>query len=146
MATSMSMSTNLSPPYAHYQWPPEQEEALRRARRLEWASIGALSASIVAVAVVMGASQTMKAMWVEDTVSLIPSVAFLVGVHFRHKPPDDRFPYGYHRAMLIAYLAGSVALFGFGVYILGDSVAKLVMAEHPTIQSVWLFGHRVWLG
>ena len=94
----------------------------------------------------MGASQAMKAMWVEDLVSLIPSSAFLVGAHYRRKAPDDEFPYGYRRAVLVAYLAGSVALFGFGLWILGDSVYKLVTAEHPTIQTVSLFGHRVWLG
>jgi divalent metal cation (Fe/Co/Zn/Cd) transporter len=48
--------------------------------------------------------------------------------------------------VLIAFLTGSVALFGFGVYLLIDSVTKLVMAEHPTIQTVELFGTRVWLG
>jgi divalent metal cation (Fe/Co/Zn/Cd) transporter len=39
-----------------------------------------------------------------------------------------------------------VALFGFGLYILGDSVFKLVMAERPNIQTVEIFGRRVWLG
>jgi divalent metal cation (Fe/Co/Zn/Cd) transporter len=47
---------------------------------------------------------------------------------------------------MISCLCGSLALFGFGAYILIDSVIKLIMAEHPTIQTIELFGQRVWLG
>jgi cation diffusion facilitator family transporter len=133
-------------PFPDYKLPPGKEAALRRARRIEWWSIFFLLTIIATVGLTMGMSQAMKAMWVEDTVSLIPSSAFLIGAYFRRKPPDAQFPYGYRRAVLIAFLAGSVALFAFGLYILGDSVFKLVMAEHPTIQTIELFGRRVWLG
>ena len=47
---------------------------------------------------------------------------------------------------MIAFLAAAVALLGFGLYIFIDSVAKLIEAQPPTIQTVELFGHRVWLG
>ena len=133
-------------PFDDFDLPPDKENALRRARRLEWWSLFFLFTIIVTVGLTMGMSQAMKAMWVEDTVSLIPSSAFLVGAYFRRKPPDEQFPYGYRRAVLIAFLAGSVALFAFGLYILGDSLYKLVVAEHPTIQTVEIFGRRVWLG
>src|SRR4051794_18049792 len=103
--------------------------------------------SIIAViGVTMGSSQTMKAVWTEDLLSLIPPIAFLVGVHYRAKPANPDFPYGYRRAILIAFLAGALALFGFGGWILFDSVTKLVTAEHPTVGTVRLFGTRVWLG
>jgi cation diffusion facilitator family transporter len=133
-------------PFPDYELPPEKEAVLRRARRVEWWTIFFLLTIIAVVGLVMGMSQTMKAMWVEDTLSLVPPVAFLVGVYYRRKPPDDEFPYGYRRAVLVASLAGSVALFGFGLYILGDSVFKLFMAERPNIQTVEIFGQRVWLG
>lgn len=136
----------MNPPFSDYDLPPDKEETLHRARRVEWWSVAFQFTTVTAVGLAMGASQTMKAMWVEDLVSLIPSAAFLLGAHYRRKPPDDRYPYGYRRAVLIAYLAGSVALFGFGLYILGDSVVKLVTAEHPTIGTVGVFGRRVWLG
>src|SRR5947209_655820 len=113
-------------PYPDYQLPPDKEALLRRARRVAWASIALLATIIAAVGLTMGSSQTMKAMWVEDAVSLIPSVAFLVGIHYRRKPPDDRFPYAYRRAVLIAFLAGAVTLLGFGLWMAGDSVYKLV--------------------
>lgn len=133
-------------PEADFQLPPEKEAALGRARRVEWCSILFMLTIIAALGLVMGASQAMKAMWVEDVVSLIPSAAFLLGAHYRRKAPDAQFPYGYRRAVLIAFLAGSVALLGFGLYILGESVYKLAAAEHPTIQTAELFGRRVWLG
>jgi divalent metal cation (Fe/Co/Zn/Cd) transporter len=136
----------MNPPFAAFRVPQEKRDALSRACRIEWITLGFLASAIVALGVTMGASQTMKAMWVEDTLTLIPSAAFLLGAHYRRKPPDDRFPYGYRRAVLIAYLAGAMTLLGFGLYILGDSAYKLVKAEHPTIQTIRLFGHRVWLG
>jgi divalent metal cation (Fe/Co/Zn/Cd) transporter len=122
---------NAGAPYPDFELPPEKEAALKRARRIEWLAIFFLFTIIVTLGFTMGMSQAMKAMWIEDTVSLIPSSAFLIGVYYRRRPPDAQFPYGYRRAVLIAFLAGSVALFAFGLYILGDSVYKLVMADHP---------------
>jgi len=129
-----------------FELPEDRKQLLQRAKRVEWASIGALLSIVLLLGFTMGASQTMKAMWMEDTLSLIPSTAFLIGAHFRGKPPDEDFPYGYRRAVLIAFLCGSVALFGLGVYMLGDSVWKLIEGQHPTIQTIGIFGHRIWLG
>lgn len=129
-----------------YNLPPEKEEALRRVKRLEWASIFFLGTIILALGLTMGASQAMKAMWLEDTLSLVPTTAVLIGIYFRRKPPDERFPYGYRRAVQICFLAGSVALFGFGLYILIESIYKLIIGEHPTIQTMEIFGQRIWLG
>jgi divalent metal cation (Fe/Co/Zn/Cd) transporter len=129
-----------------YCMPAEKECVLQKATRLEWIFLGFLLSIIVVMALVMGSSQTMKAMWIEDTLSLVPSGAFLLGVHFRHKAPDEAYPYGYRRAVLVAFLCGAVTLFGFGLYILGDSASKLITAEHPIIQTVEIFGKRIWLG
>jgi cation diffusion facilitator family transporter len=131
---------------APYELPPDKARALQKAIHIEWASIGFLLSIVVLMAVVMGSSQMMKAMWFEDTLSLVPSCCFLVGAHFRKKMPDEAYPYGYRRAVLVAFLCGAVALFGFGLFLLGDSLFKLIKAEHPTIQTVWLLGKPVWLG
>lgn len=131
---------------ADYSLPPEKAEVLRQAKRVEWIFIALLISIIFVMALVMGSSQTMKAMWIEDTLSLVPSCSFLIGIHFRHKPPDEAFPYGYRRAVLVGFMAGAITLLGFGLYILGDSVAKLVAAEHPIVQTVHLFGRPIWLG
>jgi cation diffusion facilitator family transporter len=129
-----------------YQMPEDKQRTLRKAVRLEWIFLGLLISIIGVMAVVMGSSQTMKTMWIEDTLSVIPSCSFLIGARLRNKTPNEAYPYGYRRAVLVGFLSGALALFGLGVYLLGDSLVKLVTAEHPTVQTVTVFGRRVWLG
>ncbi len=129
-----------------YELPPEKEAALRRAVRLEWTTIAFMVSIIAAIGFTMGGSETMKAVWTEDALSLLPPIAFLIGTHYRDRPANAQFPYGYRRAILIAYLCSALALCAFGLYILGDSLIKLFMAEHPTIGTVEIFGRRMWLG
>jgi cation diffusion facilitator family transporter len=129
-----------------YNLPDDKVETLERARRLEYWSLFFLLTIIVVLGLTMGASQAMKAMWTEDFLSLVPTSSVLIGIYFRRKRPNEQYPYGYRRAVQICFLAGAVAVFGFGLYILIDSVIKLIMAHHPTIQTIELFGTRVWLG
>jgi cation diffusion facilitator family transporter len=136
----------MSHPGADFDLPPDKQRAMARAKRICWASIVLLISIIGVIAVVMGSSQTMKAMWVEDVVSLVAPIAFLVGAKYRTREPNPTFPYGYRRAVLVAFQSGAVALFFIGVYMFGDSLLKLLKAERPTIQSVVLFGHQIWLG
>lgn len=131
---------------ANFDLPQDKQRALQKARRLTWLSIIFMATIISAVAFTAGASQTMKAMWIEDTLSLVPSTSFLIGVRFRKKSPDEAYPYGYRRAVLIGFLCGAVALLFFGIYVLGDSGLKLIEAEHPTIPTMGVFGTRVWAG
>jgi cation diffusion facilitator family transporter len=131
---------------AAYQLPAEKQKALERAKRVELIFLAFLLSIIVVMALVMGSSQTMKAMWIEDTLSIVPSCSFLVGVHFRRKPPDEAFPYGYRRAVLVGFMCGAVTLLALGLYLLGDSLVKLVTAEHPIVQTVHVFGQQIWLG
>jgi cation diffusion facilitator family transporter len=133
-------------PHEPFRLPPGKQESLRRAKRLEWVTLAFMLSIIAVISLTMGSSQTMKAMWTEDVLSLIPPVAFLVGARYMGMPPDEQFPYGYRRAILIAFLCGAVALLGFGLYLLVDSIVKLLMAERPSIQTVEVFGSRVWLG
>src|SRR5205085_8937138 len=129
-----------------FRLPPDKRPAGNRAKRLEVLTIIFVLSIIGVISAVMGASQTMKAMWVEDVLSLVPPIAFLIGLRFSDTAPDRQFLYGYRRTVTIAFLTAATALLGFGLYILIDSVAKLAYAEAPTIQTVALFGHRIWLG
>ncbi|SEU24571.1 cation diffusion facilitator family transporter [Stigmatella erecta] len=126
--------------------PPEKMKALGRAKRWEWISLGYLVSAVAGIYVTLGNSQAMKAAWLEDLLSLIPPLAFLIGGRVCRRKPNGEFPYGYHRATTIAYLVGSLALLLMGLYLFTDSVMKLIQAEHPTIGSVKLFGEVVWLG
>jgi cation diffusion facilitator family transporter len=126
--------------------PPERERDLSRARRLEWATIAFMLSVITLLYFTLGSSQAMKTAWFEDMLSLVPPIAFLVAARYQGRTPTERFPYGYHRTISIAFLCASVALAGFGVLLLFEAVMKLVAREHPTIGTVVLLGHPVWLG
>jgi divalent metal cation (Fe/Co/Zn/Cd) transporter len=110
----------------HHELPPDKHQKLLQAVRLEWISILYLLSAIVVLYFTLGSSQAMKAAWVEDILGLTPPIAFLVASRVRNRQPNDRFPYGYHRATTIAYLCASVALLGLGAFILYDSISKLV--------------------
>ena len=130
----------------HFELPPTKHSAYARAIRLEWLTIGYLLTAIAAIYLTLGNSQAMKTAWIEDMLSLIPPIVFLIADRIRQRPPNEIFPYGYHRVVSIAYLVASFALFLVGALLLADAALKLAAAEHPSIGTVELFGHHVWLG
>lgn len=132
--------------YDDYELPNDKDRLYRQAVRLEWTTVAVFTVTLVLVALTLGQSQAMKAAWVEDFLSLVPPVAFLVADRFRDRKPNERFPYGYHRSVAIGFLAASLALLGLGAYILGDSLLRLVAAERPPIGLVQVAGQQVWLG
>ena len=129
-----------------YERSSERQEQRRRAVRLEWWTLFWLATVVAVVGLTMGSSQAMKAAWVEDLLSLVPPIAFLVASRVHDRPANQRYPYGYRRAFSISFLIAAAALFGFGAFILYDSVLALVHREHPTIGLVRLFGVEVWSG
>jgi len=127
--------------------PPHIAAAHRRAVRLQWLSLIYLVSAIALLAAVLGSSQAMKAAWIEDILSLLPPLAFLVAARYRDRSPNEKFPYGYHRSVGVAYLCASAALLSMGTYILYDSVLTIVRFEHPSIGLIELFGQQIgWAG
>jgi cation diffusion facilitator family transporter len=126
--------------------PPELESVHRRAVRLEWITIAYLVTAILALFFTLGSSQAMKGAWLEDMLSLAPPIAFLVAARVRYKHPNARFPYGYHRAVEVAYLIAALALLSMGAYLVVDSLLELLKGDHPPIGMVELFDWQVWLG
>ena len=126
--------------------PQEQVDALRRAVRLEWVTVGFLVVAVTVVGLVLGNSQAMKAAWVEDLLSFAPPIAFLVAVKIIRRPPTRRWPYGLHRSVGVAHLVSGVALAAMGVFLIIDSGSGLLRAEHPPIGSAQVFGQVFWLG
>ena len=110
-----------------------KQDQHRRARRLEWTTIGIMTVVVALVYLSLGGSQAMKTAWVEDILSLIPPAAFLVASRFHARPASKDFPYGYHRAIAIAFLCGAAALCIMGGYLLYNSLIHLVTMEHPTL-------------
>ena len=129
-----------------YELPPRLQEALKKAKKLEWITIAYLITVVVVMYLVMGSSQAMKTAWLEDALGMLPGIAFLIASGIYDRPPSQKFPYGYHRVYSIAYLTGAVALFAMGIFLIIDSSISLIQAEHPTIGSISMAGHTIWLG
>ncbi|MDQ4138640.1 MAG: cation transporter [Actinomycetota bacterium] len=141
------MSTRDEPAgFGHTELPEPQRKALRSAIRLEWTTLGVMSLTVFAMYLVLGSSQAMQAAWVEDLLSLLPPIAFLVACRIIRLRPTEEHPYGFHRATAIAHLVAAVALLVMGAYLLFDSALTLIEGKHPTIGGVTLFGQTFWLG
>lgn len=128
---------------------PEEQEALRgEARRMAWITIGVLGLAAVSLALTLGQSQAMKTAWVSDLLALVTPMAILLALRVEKKPPSARFPYGYHRALSVAFLATAAALWVVGGWLLYDSLTKLAMQHRPPIGAFTLLGHefQVWSG
>lgn len=138
--------TRAKPRFGHTELPEEQERALRRAVRLAWWSIGFLVTAVTLVYLVMGSSQAMKAAWVEDLLSFIPPISFLVAVRLAHRRPSERHPFGHHRSVGIGHLVAGTALFAMGAFMVFDSASGLLKAEHPPIGLMEVGGQPVWAG
>lgn len=130
----------------HAELPPEKADAMRRAVRLQWISLAYMTSAVVVVGLTLGQSQAMKAAWAEDILSLLPPIAFLAAARVRHRPPDPGHPWGFHRITSLAFLAASLALLVFGLFVLADSLLKLITAERPAVGVMQLFGHEIWSG
>jgi cation diffusion facilitator family transporter len=132
--------------FGHTELPPRQEAALRRAKRLEIATLVFMLTAVAVVYATMGSSQAMKTAWIEDMLALIPPMAFLVAVHrARHLPTADH-PFGFHRSTAIGHLTAAVALLTVGLSLVYDAGTGLLRAEHPPIGTTHLFGVTFWSG
>lgn len=126
--------------------PEEQRRALRSAVRLEWFSIGYTCVALAVVGVVAGQSQAMRAAWIEDALTLLPPLAFLVAVRVIRAGATARFPYGHHRAIDVAHLVAATALLVMGLILFVESALGLINVEKPPIGVTILFGHAIWAG
>ena len=126
--------------------PDEQQKALRSAVRWEWFTIAYTAVTIAVLALVVGNSQAMRTAWIEDMLSLIPQIAFLIALIFVRRRPTVKHPYGLHRSMGIGHLVAGVALFAVGLNLAVEAATGLIAGEHPTIGTVQLFGQTIWLG
>ncbi|GAA1165285.1 cation transporter [Ornithinimicrobium humiphilum] len=140
------MTSRAGTHFGRTELPEELKSALRRARRLEWISLVYLVTGVVLVALVMGSSQAMKAAWIEDMLSLIPPIAFLVGARMAGRSPDRDYPFGRHRSVAVGHLVAAVALLSMGLFLVYDSGTGLVTGDHPPIGTMRIFGEAVWAG
>ena len=126
--------------------PEKAAAALDRARRLEWWTIGWLLSIVAAVGLTMGSSQAMRTAWVEDVLSLLPPIAFLIVTRLEKVGATEKYPFGFARAHSLAFFLSATALSVMGALLFYEAAATLIRREHPTIGSMRLFGREIWLG
>ena len=78
--------------------------------------------------------------------ALIGPAVLLFALKLENREPNERFPYGYFRAVSISFLVTSALLTLVGVWLLVDSVMKLLHGERPPVGTMTLFGHSIWSG
>lgn len=88
----------------------------------------------------------MRTAGTEDLLSLVPPLMFVAASYVASWKPNESHPYGYHRAVPVAFLISAAAPTTIGGWLLVESVYKLVTAEHPTVGSVTILGKTFWLG
>lgn len=126
--------------------PDSLAEDFRKAKRLEWLTIGWISTVVVVMYLTMGASQAMKTAFFEDMLGLIPAITFLTAAHLEPRQPTRKFPFGYLRANSLAFFASAVVLTFLGLFLIFKNGMGLMKGEHPTIGAVTFFGETFWLG
>lgn len=131
---------------APHELPADKEQDLRKLVRLTWVNLFFRLSIVVVLFFVLGSSQAMRAAWLEDLLTLLPPIAFLISMRYRNRPSDANFPYGYQRVTMIAFLCSAVVLSVLGIYLVGDSAFKLIKAEHTSIGAIELFGNTFWMG
>lgn len=130
----------------HDRLPEKLQDTMHKAVRLEWVTIGFVSVTIILVGIVAGQSQAMRSAWVEDMLSLVPPVAFLIASRIIRIAANRKQPYGYHRAIAIGHQAAAMALLIMGGLLVYESISALIKQEKPPIGVIVLFGHDIWMG
>ena len=63
-----------------FELPDHLKPKFSKAKKLEWITLVYLITVVVVMYLVMGSSQAMKTAWLEDLLSLVPSIAFLIKI------------------------------------------------------------------
>ncbi len=126
--------------------PEDRHGDLRRAKRLERWTIGWMASVILIVGTTMQSSQAMRTAWIEDLLSLVPPIVFLIAARFEQRAPTPMFPFGYQRVNSLAFLIAAVALTIVGASLLFEAAMTLIKQERVTIGLVTIFGVQLWAG
>ena len=129
-----------------FHFPRERWEQRKKAKKLAWISIALLVSTAVLMYLTLGQSEAMKTAWIEDLLGLVPPIVLLIALRIETRAPNPRFPFGYFRVVSIAFLVTAAVLTLTGLWLLFDSVAKLIAGARAPIGTMTLFGHQFWLG
>lgn len=126
--------------------PEDKKRDFHRAMRWEWFTIVYMAIAAVLVYLTTGSSQTMRTAFIEDVLSLVPPIGFIVAQKVIIKRVSRKFPYGHYRANTLAFLLAAAALVGVGIFLVIENGMTLLKGEHPHIGTVTIQGQVVWMG
>jgi cation diffusion facilitator family transporter len=129
-----------------FEYPSDKQELRKKTKQLSWLSIVLLSIAGTFVFLTVGQSQAMKTAWISDFLTAVPPAALLLAMRYELRQPTKRFPFGYTRSIAVAFLVTAGTLSLIGIWLLYDSLMKLVMQQRPPIGTKEIFGHQLWLG
>jgi cation diffusion facilitator family transporter len=129
-----------------FYFPEDKWLERKKARRLAWISLVALASTAIVIYLTLGQSEAMKTAWVEDLLGMIPPVVLLIAMRLELRKPNERFPYGYFRAVSVAFLATAAVLALAGFWLLFDAITKLIERERPPLGLMLIFGRPIWAG
>lgn len=129
-----------------FYFPEDKWLERKRARRLAWISLGVLTSTAILIYLTLGASEAMKTAWIDDLLGMIPPIVLLIAMRLELRSPNERFPYGYFRAVSVAFLATAAVLALAGFWLLFDAITKLTGRERPALGSMVILGHQIWSG
>src|SRR3954469_23748975 len=129
-----------------FHFPEDKWQERKKARKLAWISLVALASTAIVIYLTLGQSEAMKTAWVEDLLGMVPPIVLLIAMKLELRKPNERFPYGYFRAVSVAFLATAAVLALAGFWLLFDAVTKLAGRERPALGSMVILGHQIWSG
>ncbi len=111
---------------------PEKDKCIKCAARLSWFSIwdSVLLALFKGVIGIFTGSRALTASALYSLHDVISGVAVLIGLKIATKPADKEHPYGYGNAEYIVCVFTSILVLGATVFLLGDCIRIIFMAEH----------------
>lgn len=119
---------------------------IQRAKRLEWSTLLWMSSVIAVMGLAMGSSQAMKTAFLEDLLSLIPAVTFLIAAKLEPRAPTEKYAFGFVRVNGLAFLTSAVVLTMLGALLLFEGLSGLIKGEHITVGPIEFFGQTIWSG
>ena len=113
--------------------------ATRDGVRATWISLGALAITAILqlVVVIISGSVALLADTIHNVTDALTAIPLLIAFRLGRRPPNRRYPYGYHRAEDIAGLV-IVALILLSAVLAGVEAARRLVHPEPLAAAGWV--------
>jgi cation diffusion facilitator family transporter len=111
---------------------PQKQKCIKCAASLSWIGIwdSAFLALFKGVIGILTGSRALTASALYSLHDVISGVAVLIGLKIATRPADKEHPYGYGNVEYIVCVFTSILILGATIFLLGDCIRIIFMAEH----------------